>query len=67
MEQPEKVVGKNPPCVQDSSAADDTGSRNIESPSRLNILHASGVELQNFETRLRMLLINAIVQHGSAD
>jgi hypothetical protein len=45
MEQPENVVGKKPTCVQDSSAADDTGSRNIESPSRLNILYASGVEL----------------------
>jgi hypothetical protein len=37
---------KSLPCVQDSNAANDTGSRNIESPSRLNILYASGVELR---------------------
>jgi hypothetical protein len=49
MEQPENVVGKTYAAFQTSSAADDTGSRNIESPSRLNILYASGVELQNFE------------------
>jgi hypothetical protein len=45
MEQPENLVGKNLRFIQDSTAADDTGSRNIESPSRLNILYASGVEL----------------------